>query len=141
MNLEKIKNSNKRAISAIVNILPITFGILLLISIITNITPGSFYKNLFTGNLLSDSLIGDILGSVFIGNPITGYIAGNELLKSGVSLVAVTAFLVAWVTVGVIQSPAEAKALGNKFAIFRNICAFFMAIIAALITVFIVEIY
>lgn len=140
MNLERFKKSNQAALSAIGNILPITFGILLLISIITNTIPNSFYKKLFSGNLFLDALIGDILGSVLIGNPITGYIIGNELLISGVSLVAVTAFLVAWVTVGVIQSPAEAKALGKRFALFRNLCAFFMAIVVALITVFVVEI-
>ena len=46
--------------------------------------------------------------------------------------------MVAWVTVGIIQSPIEAKALGKRFAIYRNISAFFMAIVTAIITVFIV---
>ena len=140
MNLEKLKKSNRAALIAIGNILPVTIGVLLLISIITNVIPNSFYQNLFSGNLFFDSIIGDFLGSILIGNPITGYIIGNELLNSGVSMVAVTAFLVAWVTVGVIQSPAEAKALGMRFAIFRNICAFFMAIVVAIITVFVIGI-
>ncbi len=139
INRKKIKKSNKQALKVILNMLPILLGMLLLVSILMNTIPDSFYQDLFRGNIFADSLIGDILGSILIGNPITGYIIGDELLSSGVSLVAVTAFLVAWVTVGLIQAPAEAIILGKRFAIFRNICAFFMAIIAAIITVLIVS--
>ncbi|MGV7222740.1 MAG: hypothetical protein ACQ9MH_14585 [Nitrospinales bacterium] len=32
-----------------------------------------------------------------------------------------TSFLVAWVTVGIIQFPPEATLLGRRFACFRNI--------------------
>ena len=124
-----------------INTLPTVLGMLLLVSIITNTIPKQFYKSLFNGNLWRDSLIGNALGSFLIGNPVTGYIIGNELIKNGVSLIAVTAFLVAWVTVGLIQSPAEAVLLGKRFALFRNISAFFMAIIVAIITVIIVGIF
>ena len=140
MDIEKLKKSNKQAYRSIIKMLPVIFGILLLVSILSNTVPKSFYQKLFTGNLFFDSLTGDILGSLLMGNPVTGYIIGDELLKSGVSLVAVTAFLVAWVTVGIIQLPAEAMVLGKRFAIFRNICAFFMAIAVAIITVVIVEV-
>jgi hypothetical protein len=63
------------------------------------------------------------------------YIIGGELLKQGISLIAVTAFIVAWVTVGFIQLPAESMILGKKFAFVRNILSFIFAIIVALITV------
>ena len=59
------------------------------------------------------------------------------MLKQGISLLAVTAFLVAWVTVGLVQLPAEAMLLGKKFAIIRNITSFVFAIIVAVITVMI----
>ncbi|MDV7186061.1 hypothetical protein R3X25_02105 [Lutibacter sp. TH_r2] len=139
MNLVKLKKSNKIAFKNIVKTLPIIFSMLFLVSIITNVVPKSFYQKLFKGNLFLDALIGDLLGSFLMGNPITGYIIGNELLKSGISLVAVTTFLVAWVTVGIFQSPAEALFLGKRFALFRNISAFFMAIVVAIITVLIVN--
>ena len=138
MDLKKLKKANKTALKGILGILPIILGVLLLVSLITHLIPTSFYKNLFTGNLFLDSLIGDIIGSLMLGNPITAYVLGSEFLDNGVSLVAVTAFMVAWVTVGVIQSPIEAKALGKRFAIYRNLSAFFMAIVTAIITVFLV---
>ena len=139
MNIINLKKSSKVAFKSILNTLPIVFSMLFFVSIITNVVPKSFYKKLFNGNLFLDALIGDILGSFLMGNPITGYIIGNELLKSGISLIAVTTFLVAWVTVGFFQLPAEALFLGKRFAFFRNLSAFFMAIIVAIVTVSIVQ--
>ncbi len=141
LDKKKLNKSHKQSFKGIMNMLPVIFGILLLVSIITEVVPESFYKNLFNGNVWHDSFIGDILGSVFTGNPITGYILGKELLNQGVSLVAVTAFLVSWVTVGLFQLPAEAVVLGKRFAFFRNITAFVMAAVVAVITTLIVNFF
>ncbi|GAG00736.1 unnamed protein product, partial [marine sediment metagenome] len=83
----------------------------------------------------SDPLIGAIFGSVSSGNPIISYIIGGELLDQGVSLIAVTAFILAWVTVGIIQLPAESLMLGKRFAITRNILSFITALIISILTV------
>ena len=82
-----------------------------------------------------DILKGSIAGSILAGNPMTSYILGGELFNQGVSLVAVTAFLVSWVTVGTIQFPVESSIFGKKFAIVRNIISFIFSIIVAIITV------
>jgi len=108
-----------------------------LISLISTLIPKSFYTKIFVKNIFLDSLIGSIAGSVSTGTPITSYIFGGELLDQGVSLIAVSAFLVAWVTVGIIQLPAESAILGKKFTFLRNGTAFILAIIVALITVLI----
>ena len=94
---------------------------------------------IFKGNFL-DVLIGTTIGSLSAGNPATSYILGGELLKQGISLLAVTSFLVAWVTVGLVQLPAESMILGKKFAITRNILSFIFTIIVSLITIFIYNI-
>ena len=78
---------------------------------------------------------GSTVGSISAGNPITSYIIGGELLKEGISLFAVTAFITAWVTVGIIQLPAEASILGKRFALARNILSFIFSIIVAIATV------
>ena len=95
---------------------------------------------IFQKNAVLDSVLGSIFGSIHAGNPVTSYILGGEFLKEGVSLVAVTAFLVAWVTVGFVQLPAEAMILGKKFALVRNISSFILAIIVAIITTFIMSV-
>jgi uncharacterized membrane protein YraQ (UPF0718 family) len=116
-------------------ITPVITGVLLLISVITTAVPKESYKIIFTGNYLTDPLIGAVFGSVAAGNPITSYIIGGELLKEGVSLIAVTAFILAWVTVGIVQLPAEIVMLGRRFSLMRNLVSFIFSIITAVLTV------
>ena len=68
---------------------------------------------------------------------MTSYIIGGEQMFQGVSMLAITAFIVAWVTVGVIQLPAEALMLGKRFALLRNVISFITAVIIAILTVLI----
>ena len=84
-----------------------------------------------------DTLIGALAGSIAGGNPVTSFIIGGELMSQGVSMLAITAFIVAWVTVGVIQLPAEALMLGKRFALLRNVISFITAVIIAILTVLI----
>lgn len=114
--------------------LPMIIGIFLLVNLLSLVLEGQ-YSEVFTGNWLLDPLLGAGIGSVSFGMPLTSYIVGGELLIQGVSLVAVTAFILAWTTVGVLMLPLEAKFLGKRFAITRNIINFFFAIIIAILTV------
>ena len=120
---------------------PVILGTLMLISLISILIPKSFYTTIFSKNPFFDLFIGSAIGSISAGNPITSYILGGEMLKQGISLMAVTAFLVAWVTVGIIQLPAESAILGKKFALLRNITSFILAIIVAIITVLILGVF
>lgn len=115
-------------------VLPMILGTIMLIGAISSLLPRSFYTTIFSKNIFLDPVLGSLVGSVSAGNPITSYIFGGELLQQGISLLAVTAFLVAWVTVGIIQLPAESALLGKKFALLRNSTAFMLAIIVAIIT-------
>ena len=116
---------------------PMILGTILLVSLISVLVPGSFYVSVFSKNVFLDSLIGSLIGSISAGSPITSYIFGGEMLSQGVGLIAVTAFLVSWVTVGIIQLPAESAILGKRFALLRNFTAFVLAIVVAIITVLI----
>ena len=91
------------------------------------------YKKIFSGNVLLDPIVGAVFGSVSVGNPIVSYIIGEGLLQSGVSLIAVTAFIISWVTVGIIQLPAEAFYFGKRFAIARNLSSFVGAIVIGIL--------
>lgn len=129
-----------KSLKGFARMLPIIVGTLLLVSLVTALIPKSWYVSIFQKNAVLDSVLGSIFGSILAGNPVTSYILGGEFLKEGVSLVAVTAFLVAWVTVGFVQLPAEAMILGKKFALVRNISSFILAIIVAIITTFIMSV-
>ena len=135
---EKLKIAITKSAKGMLDSLPILVGVVLLIGLASTLIPKSFYNTLFSKNVFLDSIIGSGLGSILAGNPVTSYVIGGELLKQGISLVAITSFLVAWVTVGLVQFPAEALLLGRRFAILRNISSFVFSIIVAIITVFIV---
>lgn len=136
MNREKsVKESARKSARVLWRSTPILIGVVLLVSLANTLIPKSAYALVFRKIILIDSFIGSALGSILAGNPVTSYVLGGEMLSQGVSLVAVTAFLVAWVTVGVVQLPAEAILLGKRFAITRNITAFLLAIVVAVLTV------
>ena len=131
--MKKLKSQFIKSLKGLSKSLPILLIVVLLISLFQVFISSEFYKSFFGKNAFSDTFLGSLLGSIMAGNPITSYILGGEFLNQGVSLIAVSAFLVSWVTVGVIQMPAEAKLLGKKFSIVRNITAFVLSIIVALI--------
>jgi len=139
MNLNRFKESNRLALMGMKDVLPIIFGVLLLVSIINVLIPKSFYGSLFNGSLFRDSVVGATLGSVLTGSAVVGYLIGKGFLDVGVSLLAVTSFITAWTTVGLIQVPVESLILGKRFAVFRNITAFFTSIFVAIFTIIIIN--
>jgi len=130
-----IATSFYKAIKSFGKILPILIGIVLLVGLFKIFISSKSISLVFTGELFRDTFFGSAIGSISAGNPITSYIIGGELLKEGVSLFAVTAFITAWVTVGIIQLPAEASVLGKRFALSRNILSFIFSILVAIATV------
>jgi uncharacterized membrane protein YraQ (UPF0718 family) len=96
---------------------PILASVLMLFALAETLIPKQAYRRIFTGNEFLDPLMGAVIGSFSGGNPTTSYIIGGELRQQGIGMRAITAFLVAWVTAGIIQLPAEALMLGKRFAI------------------------
>ena len=130
-----MKKAFLQTVALFKTVLPMLVGILLLISLLHQYFQ-SHYKEWFTGNYLLDPLIGAFAGSISFGIPITSYIAGGDLLRAGVSLLAVTAFIMTWTTVGLVMIPLEASVLGKRFAVTRNVLNFFFALLVAMATVF-----
>ncbi|KPJ68886.1 hypothetical protein AMJ44_05210 [candidate division WOR-1 bacterium DG_54_3] len=142
MNTPEIPNKSKNILASFYKalknfgaMLPMLLGITLLLGLFQTFVSNQIISSVFSGNLWRDALIGAMTGSISAGNPIISYIIGGELLKQEVSLLAVTSFMVAWVTVGVIQLPAEALILGRRFAIARNIISFILSILVSIATV------
>lgn len=115
--------------------LPIMLGVILVLGLFRTFVSNRMLSAVFTGELLRDTVIGALIGSISAGNPVNSYIIGGELVKENVSLIAITSFLVAWVTVGIVQFPAEATILGRRFACVRNILGYILAILVSIATV------
>ncbi len=135
----KLKKALFKTINNFKKIIPMLTGILLLVSLLNNLLK-DIYKELFTWNIFFDSLIWTVAWSISFGIPMTSYVIWWELKTYWVNLLAITAFVLAWTTVGLVMIPLEISFLGKKFAIYRNIINFFFAIIISILTVFTLKI-
>jgi uncharacterized membrane protein YraQ (UPF0718 family) len=134
----KLKQSIIKAGKSWRQMIPILIGVLLLANLLNEVFQ-KYYAVIFTGNYLKDTFIGALMGSFSFGMALTSYVIGGEFLQKGVSLLAVTAFVMTWTTVGIAMLPLEAKMLGTKFAIWRNILNFIFAIVISILTVGIIN--
>ena len=117
----------------ILRVFPNILAVVLLSGLIMEFVPLNRLSEFLGGGFFTDGLVGAGIGSVSIGNPLVSYVLGGELLDQGVSLMAVTALLVSWVTVGSIQLPAEIQIFGARFALLRNGLSFVFALIIAFV--------
>ncbi len=120
--------------------LPMIVGIMLLLGLFQSYVSQEHLAALFSGNPFTDTLTASLIGSISGGQVINSYIIGGELLDKGISLFAVTAFLLSWVTVGIIQLPLEISMLGKGFAIFRNLSGIILAAFMSLIVVYTLQV-
>lgn len=140
VNKVALAQAFKSSAKQFVNMLPILVGVVLLIGLFNIFIPKDFLASIFSGNLALDALWGVCFGSILAGNSINSYVIGGDLSNHGVSLFAVTAIIITWVTVGLVQLPAEIAALGKKFALLRNALCFTISIPIAILTVAILNI-
>ncbi|MGB5643505.1 MAG: hypothetical protein WBO16_10510 [Gammaproteobacteria bacterium] len=132
--------SLKKTIRTFINIVPIIVGMLMTTSLVITLFPEEISTGLFGYGDIPDAMLGAAIGSIAAGHPLASYLLGGELLSAGTGLIAVTAMLVTWVTVGIVQLPAEALMLGTRFAVYRNIISFCTAVIIALLTVYTLQV-
>ena len=118
----------RQSIRGFATMLPTIAGVLALTSLISAALPPRAIVDALLATDVPDTLIGAAVGGVSAGHPSVSYLLAGELRLAGVSLAAVTAFLVSWVTVGIVQLPAESAAFGLRFALWRNIIGFLLAV-------------
>jgi len=129
------KKALKKAIMSLISMMPILLGVIGLIGIMqTYITPNMLSK-LFGHGMVADIGTGTFMGAISSGNPTVSYIIAKELLGQGITLYAVTAFILAWVTLGIVQLPAETSVFGLRFTLYKNILTLFSTILVAYFTV------
>jgi predicted Fe-Mo cluster-binding NifX family protein len=130
-----MRHALKSSGQQLINLLPLFVGVILLVGLFNAFISKKLLSSIFSGNTILDILSGASFGSILAGNPINSYVIGGELIEHGVSLFAVTAFISAWVTVGLVQLPAEMAALGKRFALTRNVLSFVLSMAISIFTV------
>lgn len=123
-----------------VAVMPLLLGVIGLVGLFQTLVTPQMLASLFRGEPLADTLIGTLSGAISSGNPIVSYLIGGELLQQGISLYAVTAFLLSWVTLGLIHLPAEVEVFGGRFTLYRNLLAFLFTVLIALLTSFTIQV-
>ncbi|WP_457573726.1 permease [Desulfolithobacter sp.] len=113
---------------------PMFLGIMGLVGLFQVLVSPENLAALFRGNPLLDTLTGTVAGAVASGNPVVSYLLGGELQQQGISLYAVTAFILSWVTLGFVHLPVEAAVLGRRFTVCRNVLAFVFTVFIAVAT-------
>jgi hypothetical protein len=71
MQEKSIKETVIKTGKSLWNLLPMTIGTILLVSLGVNIIPKSFYISLFEDHSIFSALIGSLVGSISAGTPIT----------------------------------------------------------------------
>ncbi|OQA52145.1 MAG: hypothetical protein BWY43_00633 [candidate division WS2 bacterium ADurb.Bin280] len=133
---KSLLNSLKKSAISLYSTLPLLLATVLLIALVFTLVPPDLYSPILESGGFVGAFSAGLIGSLLAGSPIISYIVAGELIKNGVSLFIATVFIVAWVTVGVVQIPAEAMILGKRFALVRNVTAFLLTFVIAALTVF-----
>lgn len=120
--------SIQKALRQMQVMIPVILGVILLVGLFQTFISKDLVSSLFRGTPIYDALLGAAFGSVLSGNPANSYVIGKGLLDVSAGLTGVASFIVTWVTVGLVQMPAEAAALGLRFAIIRAVIAFAVSI-------------
>ncbi|BBG65906.1 conserved protein, permease-related [Hydrogenimonas sp.] len=130
-----IKKALIQAMTGLASMFPMILAVIGLVGLFQVFISKEMLASLFTGDPVKDTIIGTVGGGIAVGQPIISYILGGELLEQGISMYAVTAFILAWVTLGVVQLPVEAGVLGVRFTVYRNILAFLSTLVVSIATV------
>ena len=136
ISYKKDKGKTKKALlkgwKSIENILPQFLGIILLVGITLAILRPEIISNIIGNN----SGIFGVFFSAFIGSIVmmptfVAFSTGDMLLKNGAGIAQVAALISTLTLIGIITIPLEAKYIGKKATIYRNILAFVFSIIVA----------
>lgn len=130
-----LQKAFQKALNNFLSMTPMLLGVIGLVAIMqTYITP-QMLSHLFGYGTITDIFTGTFIGAISSGNPAVSYIISDQLLTQGVSLYALSAFILAWVTLGIVQLPAEASVFGFKFTFYKNILTLFGTMLVAYLTV------
>jgi len=118
-----------------ISILPMIVAVVGLIGLFQTYITANMLSNLFGFSTFYDTIVGTFTGAISSGNGAISYVIAKGLQDQGVSLYALSAFILAWVTLGFVQLPAEASIFGVKFTVYRNILSLLSTVIISYLAV------
>ena len=129
---EKTKKAFKIAVKAFIKTLPSLFALLGIVGLTLGImTPEIISKLLGAEAGFTATVIGAVLGAVTLFPSIIAFPLAGSLLRSGATIMTISAFVTTLVMVGIVTAPMEIKELGKRFTILRNGLGFIAALVIA----------
>jgi uncharacterized membrane protein YraQ (UPF0718 family) len=134
-----MKQAFKKAIFSLISVFPMIVAVVGLVGLFQiYITPEKL-SFLFGKGDISDTFAGTLIGAISVGHGMISYVVAEGFLQQGISLYGTSAFILAWVTLGFIQLPAESSVFGIRFTIYRNLLTLISTILVTYFTIKTIE--
>ena len=130
-----LKKAFRKALMSFISITPMLIAVIGLVGLMQIYLTPDMLANLFGYGPILDTLSGTLAGAISMGQGVISYVVAEGLMQQGVSNYALSAFILAWITLGFVQLPAEASVFGLKFTFYRNVLTLISTIIIAYATV------
>jgi len=128
--VQNIKKTFFQTLNWFKEIIPMLLWIIIIIAMLKQVWIFENMKNYINDDFLW-VIVSDIFWSISVGNTINSYIIADSFWNISEYILVISAFLIAWVSVWIIQIPAESYFFWKKFAIIRNLISFVFAIVGA----------
>ena len=120
-----------RSLRKLIPLLIAVFGLVGLFQVY--LSPAQVEQALGAGNGWLALILGGALGAVSIGPPLAAYPLAGSMLDAGAWPPAVAAFVITWISIGVITLPFEASVFSTRYALLRNGIGFISALLVGLL--------
>ena len=116
------------------NLLPLLLAIFALVGLFKEFLPPKMIETVLgEGNKSLSLLLGGLFGAISIGPPLASYPIAGSLLTAGAWPPAVAAFIMSWISVGIVTLPFEARIFSWRFALIRNLLTLITSMLAGLL--------
>lgn len=129
---EKTKKAFKVAGKALMKTAPSLLAVLGIVGLTLGIlTPETISRLVGAEAGFTATIVAALIGAVTLIPSLVAFPLAGSLLRSGATVMTISAFITTLVMVGVVTAPMEIKELGKKFTLLRNSLGFAAALIIA----------
>lgn len=131
---QKSVQSLKIAGQSLLKLIPLLLAVFGLVGLFQEFLPQQLISQwLGESSGLLSLFIATSAGAISIGPPLAAYPLAGSLLDAGAWPPSIAAFILSWISVGIITLPFEAQTFGSRFALLRNSISFIAAMLCGLL--------
>ncbi len=129
---EKSKKAFKVAGKALLKTAPSLLTVLGIVGLTLGILTPETISNMVGAEAgFTATIVAAVMGAITLIPSLVAFPLAGSLLRSGATVMTISAFVTTLVMVGIITAPMEIKTLGKKFTLLRNGLGFLAALIIA----------